>query len=113
MLRAVDTAALASYCQSYARWVSAEKIVDTEGQTIREPIVNKAGQVVAYKTRRHPATIITKDEKTSMHRAASLFGFDPSSRSRINLGEPSAVDPFEEFMQGLGAQEEAHEVNSR
>jgi P27 family predicted phage terminase small subunit len=101
MLRAVDTAALAAYCQSYSRWMSAEMIVDKEGQTVREPVVNKAGQIVAHKMKRHPATIIAKDEKASMHRAASLFGFDPSSRSRINVGEREKEDPFVAFMAGL------------
>ena len=101
MLRSVDTATLASYCQSYARWQSAELIVEKEGQTVREPITNKSGDVVGHKVKRHPATTIAKDEKAALHRAASLFGFDPSSRSRIDLGEPAAVDPFDAFMQEL------------
>ena len=105
MLRSVDSAALAAYCQSYARWQSAEAIVDREGQTVQEPIINKSGAVVGHKTKRHPATTIAKDALTSMLRASALFGFDPSSRSRISMGEPSQVDPFEQFMQGLGANE--------
>ncbi len=87
LLRAVDSSALASYCQAFARWRSAEEIVDAEGQTVQEPVMSKAGEVVGMKTKRHPATIIAKDERAAMHRAAALFGFDPSSRSRIVMPE--------------------------
>lgn len=98
MLRSVDSAALASYCQSFARWVQAEETVTREGQTINEPVVNRAGDVVGYKIKRHPSTIIAKDEKTSMMAAAARFGFDPSSRTRIHVGEPMASDPFADFL---------------
>ena len=64
MIRSVDSAALAAYCQSYARWRSAEEIVDAEGQTVQEPVTNKAGEVVGYKVKRHPATTIAKDALT-------------------------------------------------
>lgn len=101
MLRSVDTASLAAYAQAYARWRSAEEMIDAEGQTVREPITNKSGEVVGHKTKRHPATIIAKDERAAMHRAASLFGFDPASRTRIDLGERKPVDPFEEFMRSM------------
>lgn len=94
LLTATDQAALEAYCVSYARWRTAEAIVDAEGQTVNEPIVNKAGDIVGHKIKRHPATIIAKDERLSMLRAASLFGFDPSSRSRIQLpnGEEAPKD---------------------
>ncbi|SEB40763.1 phage terminase, small subunit, putative, P27 family [Terriglobus roseus] len=101
MLRSVDTAALASYCLSYARWISAEETVTREGQTISEPILSKSGEVVGQKIKRHPATTIAKDEKAAMHRAAALFGFDPSSRTRLSTGEPQTQDPFEAFMATL------------
>jgi P27 family predicted phage terminase small subunit len=106
MLRSVDSSALAAYCQSYARWQSAEKIVDKEGQTVQEPVLNKAGEVLGYKVKRHPATTIAKDALTSMLRAAALFGFDPSSRSRLSVGEPTRADPFAEFMKEMGADED-------
>jgi P27 family predicted phage terminase small subunit len=105
MLRSVDTAALSAYCQSYARWRSAEEIITADGQTWKEPII-VAGVVVGHKVKRHPATSIAKEAMTGMLRASSLFGFDPSSRSRINLGEAAAVDPFVEFMADLGAEDE-------
>jgi P27 family predicted phage terminase small subunit len=106
MLRSVDTSSLAAYCESYARWRQAELVITKEGQTVQEPIVNKAGEVVGYKIRRHPAISIAKDALASMLRTSSLFGFDPSSRSRLSVGEPIAVDPFTTFMEGLGADDD-------
>jgi P27 family predicted phage terminase small subunit len=84
MLRSVDTAALSGYCQAYARWKSAEQTVETEGQTIDEPIISKTGELVGHKVKRHPATLIARDERAAMARLAALFGFDPSSRSRMS-----------------------------
>lgn len=98
MLRSVDTAALAAYCLSYARWMAAEKIVNAEGQTIQDPLTNKAGDIVGYKVKRHPATVIAREAQAAMLRAAGLFGFDPSSRSRISLGEAPKEDAFAAFM---------------
>jgi P27 family predicted phage terminase small subunit len=106
MLRAVDSASLAAYCLSYARWRSAEEIVDAEGQTVQEPVTNKTGDVVGFKIKRHPATTIAKDALASMLRASALFGFDPSSRSRLSVGEPTEADPFTKFMEEMGADEE-------
>jgi P27 family predicted phage terminase small subunit len=106
MLRGVDSASLASYCQSYSRWQTAEQIVDCEGQTVQEPIVNKNGEIVGHKTKRHPATVIAKDAQAAMLRSAALFGFDPSSRSRLSVGDGAQKDPFTEFMNGMMTNEE-------
>jgi P27 family predicted phage terminase small subunit len=104
MIRSVDSAALAAYCQSYARWRSAEEIVDAEGQTIQEPVTNNASDVVGYKVERHPATTIAKDALTQMLRAAALFGFDPSSRSHIHVPEAPKEDLFGAYMAELRSQ---------
>ena len=70
---------------------------------VQELIINKAGEVVGHKTKRHPATTIAKDALASMLRASALFGFDPSSRARLSLGESTAADPFTTFIESLGA----------
>src|ERR1700721_4253567 len=41
MLREADQGAFAAYCQSYARWRSAEALVEAEGQVVREPVLGK------------------------------------------------------------------------
>lgn len=99
MVKAVDEAALAAYCQSWARWQSAERLIESEGQTVQEPIVNKSGKVVGHKIRRHPAVGVAKDALAAMIRAAALFGLDPSSRSRIHVpGDQGNADPLEKFL---------------
>ncbi len=107
MLRGVDTACLSSYVQSFARWRSAELQVTRDGQTISEPIVNKSGKIIGHKVKRHPATTIAKDEKAAMHRAAALFGFDPSSRSRISIGDTKTVSALDRFRDRANSLNEA------
>jgi P27 family predicted phage terminase small subunit len=63
MLRAVDTAALAAYCVSYARWKSAEAIVDLQGQTVSEPILSKTGKV--------PSVAMASQERSASWRRES------------------------------------------
>ena len=87
MLKSTDQASLAAYCVSYGRWMTAEKIVNKEGQTVQQPVFDKHGALAGHKIIRHPATIIAKDERAAMLKAASLFGFDPSSRSRVHMPE--------------------------
>ena len=107
LLQSTDRGPLAAYCMAWARWRSAEQTVTAEGQTVQEPITNKDGEVVGYKIKRHPASIIAKDERAAMLRAASLFGFDPSSRSRIHAPvDGDAEDPFEAFMRGDSEEDE-------
>jgi P27 family predicted phage terminase small subunit len=102
LLQSVDRASLAAYCQSYSRWRSAELQVSKEGQILSTPIVTKDGEIVGYTHKRHPATTVAREERAAMLKAASLFGFDPSSRSRLTTGEAAeAEDPFAKFMQGL------------
>jgi P27 family predicted phage terminase small subunit len=93
LLKLTDLATLAAFCQAYARWKTAEAIVDAEGQTVNEPVITRSGNPTGrYRVKRHPASVIAKDERLSMLRAASLFGFDPSSRSRVHIPDgPEAI----------------------
>jgi P27 family predicted phage terminase small subunit len=110
LLQSVDRASLAAYCQSYSRWRSAELQVSKEGQILSTPIVSKDGEVVGYTHKRHPATTVAREERAAMLKAASLFGFDPSSRSRLSTGEDAeAEDPFAAFMKGLVNEDPSYE----
>jgi P27 family predicted phage terminase small subunit len=93
ILRATDQAVFAAYCVSFARWKSAEKIVETEGQTVSEPVVTRSGNPTGdFKIKAHPAVAIARQERQSMQRIASLIGLDPSSRTRIAVEVPN--DPL-------------------
>lgn len=82
LLSGVDRAALAAYCQAYARWVQAERAIaklaehdpitgglltrTTNGNAIQNPLVGTANKAMQ-----------------DMVRYAAEFGMTPSARSRI------------------------------
>ena len=88
LLSGVDRAALAAYCQAYARWVQAERAIaemakrdqltgglmikTTNGNAIQNPLVGTANKAAA-----------------DMVRYAAEFGMTPSARSRINAEPPA------------------------
>lgn len=88
LLSGIDRAALAAYCQAYARWVQAERalaemakrdqltgglmIKTTNGNAIQNPLVGIANKAAA-----------------DMVRYAAEFGMTPSARSRINAEPPA------------------------
>lgn len=88
LLKATDQAALEAYCQSYARWVTAEQQVEAEGQLVKEPIVTRSGNVSGYRWKKNPAVTIAKDERAAMLAAGRLFGLNPSSRASIHAPSP-------------------------
>jgi P27 family predicted phage terminase small subunit len=91
LLSDVDRAALAAYCQAYARWVQAERAITemakrdqltgglmirtSNGNAIQNPLVGTVNKAAA-----------------DMVRYAAEFGMTPSARSRINA-EPPAGEP--------------------
>jgi P27 family predicted phage terminase small subunit len=101
LLSGVDRAALAAYCQAYARWVQAERAIaemakrdqltgglmikTTNGNAIQNPLVGTANKAA-----------------TDMVRFAAEFGMTPSARSRINVTPPGEGerDPAAQFFTG-------------
>lgn len=87
LLSTVDRAALAAYCQAYARWVTAEKAITkmaesdaltsgllirtSNGNAIQNPLVGTANKAM----------------KDMVYYAAE-FGMTPSARSRIEAAPP-------------------------
>jgi len=74
----VDRAALATYCQAWARYVEAERIIAEEG------IVVEGHRGVAAK---NPATTVARQAAETMLALSREFGLTPLSRSRLNLPE--------------------------
>lgn len=91
LLSGVDRAALAAYCQAYARWVQAERAISemakrdqltgglmiktSNGNAIQNPLVGTANKAAA-----------------DMVRYAAEFGMTPSARSRIHASPPGEAD---------------------
>jgi P27 family predicted phage terminase small subunit len=102
MLTAIDTAALASYCQSYAVWRQATEAINkmaasdmltgglmiktTNGNAIQNPLVGTANKAAS-----------------DMVRYAAEFGMTPSARTRLNASLPGGTES--KFHGLIGGQE--------
>lgn len=75
LLTRVDRAALAAYCQCYARWREAEELVAREGLTE----TTDKGNVI-----QHPAVGIANKAMAEMRAFLTEFGMTPAARTRIN-----------------------------
>jgi len=78
LLTHVDRAALAAYCQSWARWVKAERTITKKGETVWG--VNGTMKI-------SPWMMIAKQAKEEMRKFLIEFGMTPSSRSRVHAAD--------------------------
>ena len=76
VLKRVDAAALAAYCQSYARWAEAEQRVQESGQVIYSDKGN--GYMSPWLTAAQAA-------QKQMVELAAQFGMTPSGRARVKV----------------------------
>lgn len=107
-LARIDRAAIAAYCQAYARWVHAEQQLAKYGMMVKSPqkvITKRAknGSVVEEKSggfpMQSPFLAIANRAIDQMVKIAAEFGMTPSSRSRIEVGgQEDAADPAREFL---------------
>ncbi len=88
LLTGVDRAALAGYCQAYARWRQAEKVLDEKGLTFTT--------ATGYEAPRPEATI-ARQMMVQMRAFCVEFGLTPSARGRMTLPEVADDDdnPFD------------------
>ena len=80
LLTIVDRAALAAYCQAYARWYEAEKLVKTEGALA----YTLQGNVY-----QHPAVGMANKAMHEMRAFLAEFGMTPAARTRIDAKPPA------------------------
>jgi P27 family predicted phage terminase small subunit len=79
VLRRIDRAALARYCQLLARWRRCEEFIAKHGDTY--PIKDDAGHVKGVKE--FPQVRRASDLSAQLCRLEAEFGMTPSSRSRV------------------------------
>ena len=81
LLTRVDRAALAAYCQCYARWVEAEaELVPFSGDgRMQLTTTTDKGNVI-----QHPAVGIANKAMAEMRAFLTEFGMTPAARTRIN-----------------------------
>ncbi len=91
LLTVIDGDMLAAYCQAWEEFISALKLLITEGRTVKL----ESGYIQP-----HPAVAMQRSAWQAMRQFGSLFGLDPSSRTRLEIPEqpPEENDPMEEFL---------------
>lgn len=88
LLTSVDRAALAAYCQAWARWVEAEKQIRENGYVF----TTESGY-----QQQVPWVGIANAALDNMRKFAVEFGMTPSSRTRVRVSKQEELDPFEEW----------------
>lgn len=96
LLTVVDRAALAGYCQAYARWKQAEEAIREFGLTYEYTNKNGSTNVVA-----RPEVAIARECLMLIKAFCAEFGLTPSSRSRLTVPK-NERDEFEDFLGGGG-----------
>lgn len=82
LLKSIDQAALAAYCQSYGRWVEAEQKVEEKGEVITMKRFAPGG--LKYKiTIVNPWLKVADSARADMLRFMKEFGLTPAGRGRL------------------------------
>jgi P27 family predicted phage terminase small subunit len=90
LLTYIDKAALAMYCQSYARWSRAEQEIQNGAYFVK----GAAGGPVT-----NPWLAIANRSMDQCHRLLREFGLSPTSRASLKIErDDSAVDTFQSYM---------------
>jgi P27 family predicted phage terminase small subunit len=76
LLTKVDRAALAAYCQAWARWCEAERNVQKYGHVVKSP----SGYPI-----QNPYVGIANTALDQMRKFLIEFGMTPASRSRLSV----------------------------
>jgi P27 family predicted phage terminase small subunit len=77
LLTALDHAVFGAYCASFGRWMTAERMLETEGLTTR----GSTGNTVA-----HPLVKSAIQSARDLCRYAAEFGMTPCARARMRAG---------------------------
>ena len=88
LLATIDTDALLSYCNAWARWRAAEAHLAKHGQIIAAP----SGYPV-----QSPYLAIADKALARMQAFQSEFGMSPSARSRVSVKSPAKASKTQTF----------------
>lgn len=90
LLTIVDRAALAAYCQAYARWRQAEEELARLKNTV---MATPSGYVQQL-----PQVTISQKERQLMKAFLTEFGLTPASRTRLSVEPPGDESEFERLL---------------
>lgn len=91
LLTQVDRAALAAYCQWYARWLKAERMLAQQGEIVKGARTRRGKSEMV----RNPWLIIANQAWQHVHKLLVEFGMTPSSRSRVPISIPASPEEDE------------------
>ena len=89
LMTKIDRAALAAYCQAWARWIQAEEEIRKSSCIVKSP----SGYPI-----QNPWLAVANTALKQMRAFLTEFGMTPSSRSRVTVSKPEKKDPFELFL---------------
>ncbi len=90
MLTQMDRATLVMYCEAWATFKDANDVIQETNIVIR----NSNGNLV-----RNPMAIVRDSAFDQIYKLSSLYGFDPSTRSRlVVIPDDEEIDPLEELL---------------
>lgn len=98
VLTVAYSAAVAGYCQAYARWLDAEADIVDNGSIIEEPIIRRRrgedDEIAGHKRKKNPAVAIANESMKIMRAFLSDFGLSPASLSKVtkNVEEEKGLD---------------------
>jgi P27 family predicted phage terminase small subunit len=93
LLSKVDRAALATYCESWATFVYAQRLVHKHGIVIRVvDEVTADGMTIITKTAKNPAIQVARDAADKVRQFGTEFGLTPSARTRLEIPEADDGD---------------------
>ena len=87
MLKQLDGAALAAYCESWSLFVRASIAVRDEGATVEQRFANGSTRTVP-----HPAVSILLKASAQLRSWCAEFGLTPSAEMRLAKPRPSDAD---------------------
>lgn len=89
LITKIDETTLAGYCQAWARYVEAEKLLTDQGITI---VDDKGNQ------KTHPAVTVSQRNLEKVLKYVAEFGLSPSARMRIHIKPEEPEDEWEELL---------------
>jgi len=87
-----DAQMLEGACVAYARAVEADRLLETTGLVVIQPILDKEGKMIGEKVKTHPAVAISNASWRNLRSFCSEFGLSPISRTRLTLEKPDSSD---------------------
>jgi P27 family predicted phage terminase small subunit len=91
LVKRLDRAALAAYCEMWSLFVRATNEVHENGLTVRNTSVKKDGTESVWFTT-NPAVATQKSAQAALKAWASEFGLTPSAEGKVKVGEGGDPD---------------------